>query len=68
MRKTSQGKRLRAWREERKLTQKALAEKLGIQQGSLAAYETAARIPRLDVAARIERVTGGEVAMQGWAA
>lgn len=68
MRKTSQGARLRQWRKERELTQKELAEKLGIQQGSLAAYETDARKPRIDVAARIERETKGEVTMQGWAA
>lgn len=68
MRKISQGARLRAWRKSQKLTQRALATQLAIQQGSLAAYETEKRVPRIDVAARIERITKGEVAMQGWAA
>lgn len=68
MRKTSQGARLRAWRKAKGWTQKQLAERLEIQQGSLAAYETDARMPRLDVAARIERETDGAVAMRGWAA
>lgn len=67
-RTTTQGARLRAWRRERKYSQKDLAERLGIRQGSLAAYETDARVPRLDIAARIERETKGEIRMQGWAA
>lgn len=68
MARTTQGARLRSWREQRKLSQKKLAAELSIQQGSLAAYETNKRIPRLDIAARIEKVTGGQVSMQGWAA
>lgn len=68
MEKVTQGERLRDWRKSKKLTQEKLAKRLAIQQGSLAAYETGKRVPRLNIAARIERATNGAIAMQGWAA
>ncbi len=68
MGRTHQGAALRSWRKEREWSQKKLAKMLGIQQGSLAAYETNARKPRIDIAARIEKVTEGAIVMQGWAA
>lgn len=68
MGKLTQGERLREWRKQRKLTQKELARRLAIQQGSLAAYENNGRKPRIEIAALIERITEGEVSMRGWAA
>jgi DNA-binding XRE family transcriptional regulator len=68
MRRSTQGRRLKAWREKAGLTQKQVAERLGVQQGTYAAYELDMRSPRVDIAARIDRMTDGTVSVFGWAA
>lgn len=46
-------KRLRALREEKQLSQDALAEKLGISRGSISFYENGTRTPDIEVFCRI---------------
>ena len=46
-------KRLKTLREEKQLTQDALAEKLGISRGSISFYENGTRTPDIEVFCRI---------------
>lgn len=53
--------KLKEARKKRKLTQEKLAEKLGITQAHVSQLETGARIPRLNIYAKIYELFGGQV-------
>ena len=55
------GKRLKALREWRGLTQRRFAEILGIEERSIARYEETDSLPRVDTAVKIARYFGYSV-------
>jgi len=57
----SQPMKLITWRKSRKLSQAALAAKLGVRAATVTRYELGVRMPKPDVMARIYIVTGGKV-------
>ncbi len=50
------GKGLKRIREKRKLTQTALAERVGVRQGTVARIETGERNPSMDLLQRLAKV------------
>jgi transcriptional regulator with XRE-family HTH domain len=60
------GKRLRQWRRARDITQVALANMIGVWQGTLASWETGAKDPGGARRDRIEQLTAGEVPAKSW--
>lgn len=61
----SNGDRLFQWREEAGLTQEKAAERLGVKQGTYAAWELD-RAPDLHNALQIEKLTDGAVPAENW--
>lgn len=53
------GGRLRAWREDRGMSQRAVAERLGVSQAIIARYEAGDRIPRAARLLALDAMTGG---------
>ncbi|WP_041604758.1 helix-turn-helix domain-containing protein [Tistrella mobilis] len=49
------------YRRTHKLTQEALADRIGVSQPAYARYEAGQRVPRPAIMARIVQVTGGAV-------
>ena len=60
-------KTLRAWREEKGVTQERLAELTGISQALLSKYERGDVQPGVDAALAIEKATKNGVPVEVWA-
>lgn len=58
--------KFRAWRERKKLTQKAVADKLGVAQSAVCDWEHGRKLPRLDNLYAIERLTANAVRVSAW--
>lgn len=54
------------WRRKKKMSQRDLADELGIRQGTLCDWEVTKHLPRIDAALRIEKLTGGRVPVRSW--
>lgn len=57
---------LAKYRNKKKLSQRDLAKQIGISQGVLSRFEAGLATPGLEMAFRIQRVTGGAVKAQSW--
>lgn len=57
---------LETWLAERAITQTSLAEDLGLLRALVNAYVRGVRVPKLDAAERLERITGGAVRVLDW--
>ena len=55
------GSRIRTLREKRKLTQKQLAERIGVSDSAIGMYESGERIPRDEIKVKISSVLGKSV-------
>ncbi len=64
--KETQAARLRAWRLGQGLTQRCLADKLGITQSSYAAYELGTRNPHTEQAGKLHQLTEGHISVFSW--
>jgi len=54
------------WRIASKLSQVQLADQLQVDQASVSGYERGKMVPRVDMAHKIQVVTGGAVPMTAW--
>jgi transcriptional regulator with XRE-family HTH domain len=61
-----QSSRLQRWRVTKKLTQEALANRLGVSQEFVSQLEAGARMPGLKLASKIEQETHGAVKATSW--
>jgi DNA-binding XRE family transcriptional regulator len=58
--------RLAVWRERAGITQTAAAAKLGVSTATWCDWENDKKIPRVDMALRLERMTHGKVRVAHW--
>ncbi len=56
----------RAWRERKGLTQKQVADRLGVSTTAVCDWENGKKVPRLGSLDAIERVTGRAVRVRAW--
>lgn len=60
------GERLRAWREERNVSRKLLAEWLDVDQTAVYRWEKGEALPRLRAAVLLARRSDGAIPVQAW--
>lgn len=58
--------KLKSYMKKHKLTQRALAKKLAVTNVSVNYWLSGRNKPKLEMAVRIERATGGEVSVYDW--
>ena len=59
-------KLLRAWRDASELSQKAVAEALGLKQSTVAEWEAGNRRPEMHTALALEERSAGAVQIEAW--
>jgi len=59
---------LKEWRENQALSQVAAAERIGVSQPTYSDYERGRKIPRTQLALKIQAVTDGAVPVAAWVA
>jgi DNA-binding XRE family transcriptional regulator len=57
---------LMSWRHRRDVTQETLARRVGVAQGTLCSWERGSRRPRIQLALKLEEITG--IPVRAWAA
>ena len=64
--KTQGGRLLREWRADQDVSQEHVAARVGVSGAAICRWETSERIPPLDIALAIRKVTGGIVTVEAW--
>ena len=59
--------KLKCWREKAEITQTEAAKRLGVSQATYCDYEAGNKVPRMDKAEDMERLTEGAVKLPEWA-
>lgn len=63
---SSRGERVKAWREETRMTQQELADKLGLDQSLVSRMESGRYTPNLDAAIRLAKASRGRLPVDMW--
>lgn len=58
--------KLREHLKEKRITQRAFADRVGVSKAYMSEIASGLKVPSLEVAVRIQRATDGDVAVESW--